>query len=930
MVKYYKNIMVENFMTKLKKYTIICLFILFTLLLSFTTVSGFNKKKQSVKALSIPSSEEIATGALNAISQKSHPYILYENSEISQLKNKIKSGYSQKAFAYVETTAKSYLKNASLDMSKGIVGRQLQSFVAYLNTYSILTGDNQYKAKAIELVMSTVGSGVDSYYATNGALCVADFGYAYALAYDWLYDDMTTKQRNDLKAELIAIGEWIYNKSLNPSGADVWGDETGDVNNFKRRSAWNWNAVTHGALGMISLSLGEGSYSTWLTRAIDRVKSYYTYSVDSQGAAFEGLHYIGYALNTLSVLDDTLYNLTGIELLDYFSHFYNLTNWSMRMTAPYGNEQASIGQGGKLDNYATTFYLINRKQQRLELWGWERTYNLHNGGGFTSDYQGNGFNAPNIIFFEDQSLTPQAPTDSEPLVTSYDKGIVLARDGWEENDSLMSFHSGWGYQGCWNHPDNNTFTFFAKGESYVIDLGANYKTSAEHNVVQVDGTGFYYVAPDMVVGEITKNKTLQNGALYLKGDNSDSYKEDVLTESTRQMIYKGGDTPYVVAFDYVYAGTSSHTFTTSFFTDLASTVTIVNSGKAKIVGGNNGGVGYAYAYSPNGASLTINKTDKTQAIVSSNTAVTHTQATLFTTQMENGQEPTVTWSTVNGNVQLKIKYLNNNAEITDTYVFSPYNEVAVTTSVVNLHTHSLTHVAYKAPTCTQNGNIEYYHCAGCGNSYTDANAGQVVENVVLSAKHDAVYVSETASTCTKKGNIAHYKCTVCYNTYSDSACKSQIYNVESALKLHDYGNWIYEISPTTTTTGTKGHYHCSVCEKNFDKGYVEIIDLTIPKLTQGSSSSSSSSSSQNKNSSSSSQGVQESISQSNQSFISSNDNSSSVSSGGSNSSDTVLTSSEGQSTTKNGGCASSVTSGLFIIIPFAICATLKLYKKSKK
>jgi len=894
----------------------------------------------SVDLGNVPTSQSLANSSISAITQKSHPYILYENSEISELKNKIKSGYSKKAFTYVEKSAKSYL-NASLDMSKGIVGRQLQSYVAYLNTYSILTDNTQYKTKAIELVMSAVNSGtVDSYYATNGALCVADFGYAYALAYDWLYSNMTTSQRNSLKAEMISIGEWIYNLSINPTDKDPWGVETNE------RRAWNWNAVTHGALGMIALSLGDSAYSNWLTRSIDRVKSYYTFAVDTQGAAFEGLHYIGYALNTLSVLDDTIYNLTQVEILDYYPHFYNLTNWSMRMTTPFGNEQASIGQGTKLDNYSSTFYLINKKHQRLELWGWEKTYNLHNGGGFTSDYQGNGFNAPNIIFFEDQSLTPLAPTNSLPLVTSYDKGIVLARDGWEQHNSLMSFHSGWGWSGTWNHPDNNTFTFFAKGESFVIDLGANFKTSLEHNIVQVDGTGFYYTAPSMIAGHITTHKNLNNGALYLKGDNSDSYRDTVLTESTRQMIYKGGDTPYVIAFDYVNAGTASHTYTTNFFTDYDSTVTIENSGRAKIVGGNNGGVGYAFVYSPNGASFTTNKdtTKKTQAIVSSNKAVTHTQATLFTTQMTNGQAPTVTWSTVNGNVQVSIKYLDNSSEITDTYIFYSHNEVSVSTKSVNIHTHSLTHVAYKAPTCTENGNIEYYACAGCGKNFTDSTAKIVVDSVVINATHNPTYVSAKESTCSEKGHIAHYKCLSCGNTYSDSACKNQIVSVETALKLHNYGNWIYEISPTTSTTGTKGHFHCSSCGGNFDKNYTEIKDLTIPVLPQTSTSSSTTSSSTSSSSVSSSTNSTSSSNTSSSSSIVSSSQSSSSSSSTTSSGQEIVSSSQSSSSSykelpsntqstninNNSGCKSSIGNGLYILIPLALFLAIKLFKKSKE
>ena len=49
--------------------------------------------------------------------------------------------------------------------------------------------------------------------------------------------------------------------------------------------------------------------------------------------------------------------------------------------------------------------------------------------------------------------------------------------------------------------------------------------------------------------------------------------------------------------------------------------------------------------------------------------------------------------------------------------------------------HELTHVPAKAPTCTEDGNIEYYRCTreGCGKLFTDADGKQELtpEEVIL-------------------------------------------------------------------------------------------------------------------------------------------------------------------------------------------------------
>lgn len=635
-----------------------------------------------IDALSIPTSESLSKNTLSSIAKKSHPYILYEESEIGALKEKIKSGYSAKAFKLAEKMAKNYMKasnnvyyNSDSDKSTPVIGRLLQSQVAYLNTYSILTGDEQYAKKAVELVVAAANQGnTDIYYGINGGLCVSDFGYAYAIAYDWLYSYLTADQKTLLRNEMEEIGEWIYYYSLNPSGTEIWGDESPE--NLVPRKAWNWNAITHGALGLISVSLGKDTdHNVWLTRSIDRMKGYYEYSIDAQGCAFEGVHYIGYALNTLSVLDDLICDMTGVELLDYYPNVYNLTNWSMRMNAPYGNEQVGLGQGSKLDNYSALLYIITKGQQRVELWGWERTYNLYDGGEFSGDYAGNGFNAPNVIFFEDQSLTPLSPLDSMPLITEYERGLVIARDGWEADDSLMTFFSGWGRKGTWNHPDNNTFTFFAKGESFIIDLGANFKTSKEHNVVLVDGTGFYYDAPYMIAGSLLANKQLGNGALYVKGENSDSYRDTVLTESRRQLLYMGGETPYVIAYDHVKSTSSTHTYTTSFFTDLESKIEIIDQNTAKITGANSGAVAYAFVYSAEGATLSAAKTEKTNAVVTENKAVTHDQVTLYITANPDGSIPDVSFSTgSDGKIKVTVKYYKEESLFTDVYTLSDSGE----------------------------------------------------------------------------------------------------------------------------------------------------------------------------------------------------------------------------------------------------------------
>lgn len=614
------------------------------------------------KATPNPAPETIADYAMGAIEEKQHPYLMYESDEIPALKEKITSGNSKKAFEVIGDTVSSCM-NRKFTVAQGVngvVGRQLQYCVMYLSTYSMLTGDTSYAEKAVEQVMSCVGQGnVDVYFAINDALCVADFGYAYALAYDVLADYLTEDEKILLKAEMEDIGAWIY---ANSPEINTWGSPD------ENRKAWNWNAVTHGALGMISLSLGD--HIEWLTLAIDRAQGYYKYAVDSTGAGMEGLHYLGYALNSLAPLDYAIYRFSGIELLDDFPAFQSMPYWGLLyMTVPQGNEQVKINQGDSLANYSGPYYIINRYRQSDALWAWEHTYGLEGDGQFTVEYHGNGWSAPAVIFFEDQTLTPQKPTEeSNPLYVSYDKGLVVARDSWENNASMFTFTCGRGYGGCWNHPDDNSFTFHARGESYIVDLGANYKESKEHNVVLINGKGMDYSGgPTAKVGEILESKVLPNGNIYVAGSNVSSYKKQELAASVRQIVYGGGDVPFLLVFDHVRNSSSSNTFNINFFTH--KDVSTIVSGDYAVITGNSGEVCYVMPYSPDGVTMESAAVGSSPCLTTETTGRYLRQVTIFIMAESDGEMPDVTFSTKGKTTTVTITRTVNGQKETETYSF---------------------------------------------------------------------------------------------------------------------------------------------------------------------------------------------------------------------------------------------------------------------
>ena len=128
------------------------------------------------------------------------------------------------------------------------------------------------------------------------------------------------------------------------------------------------------------------------------------------------------------------------------------------------------------------------------------------------------------------------------------------------------------------------------------------------------------------------------------------------------------------------------------------------------------------------------------------------------------------------------------------------------------HTHNLTLVPAKAPTCTEKGNTAYYTCDGCDKWFEDATGASEITDktsVILAA------TGHSASDW-KSDNTDHWKeCTVV-------GCGVII---EGSKAAHTAGEWIIDTPASATTDGSK-HKECTVC------GYTMTTE-TIPATGGG-------------------------------------------------------------------------------------------------
>ncbi len=83
------------------------------------------------------------------------------------------------------------------------------------------------------------------------------------------------------------------------------------------------------------------------------------------------------------------------------------------------------------------------------------------------------------------------------------------------------------------------------------------------------------------------------------------------------------------------------------------------------------------------------------------------------------------------------------------------------------HVHSLQRIRYKAETCTENGNIEYWECSSCNKKFSDSRGKTELISVEVSALgHDIINHSAKEPTCIEVGWKEYETCSRCnYSTY---------------------------------------------------------------------------------------------------------------------------------------------------------------------
>lgn len=148
--------------------------------------------------------------------------------------------------------------------------------------------------------------------------------------------------------------------------------------------------------------------------------------------------------------------------------------------------------------------------------------------------------------------------------------------------------------------------------------------------------------------------------------------------------------------------------------------------------------------------------------------------------------------------------------------------------------NTLTHTAAVSATCTANGNKEYWYCTLCGRYYLDENCtiettleGTVTEKF---GHHISEHKSYKAATCTEDGNIEYWYCDRCQTYFSDSSYTTEVSQAQTVIEA--LGHLPSTITKDSYEFDITDHWvvcerdpeHYVVSKENHSWGPIELCD----------------------------------------------------------------------------------------------------------
>lgn len=441
----------------------------------------------------------------------------------------------RKSDDYLRTPLDPYPLTGPLN-DTGTAGRALQNRLGALGFAAYLTGDERYAQKGREMLLAVVRqTEPDNHDHWRGHLQQADAAQALAIGYDWMYAAMSPAERAEVRDELERMGTVLFESDT------TWGAPAPGV------ASCNHNSVHFGALGLVALALGDKP--EWLAAATERVRLYFEHFADETGYATEGHHYVGYGLGGAVPFSMALARHGGPDLLAEAEHALALVGDQMTWKLlPFEGRMLALNDNFERPGEVAALVGTLRAGRGDQLWAFLESLEQSNSMDELGGYFGITYTSPFLFVWGEDPVEPIEPVSAGlPLGHHFQSGRVMLRSSWEGEDAAhASFTSGFDFHRGHDHQDENSVTFYANGEGFLIDPQYWLETSDAHTTLTV-GDAEQIKGGD---GRIVEYREDNRGAM-VRGQAEEAYDftAEFIGQADRKMYFVRSPRPYIVLRD---------------------------------------------------------------------------------------------------------------------------------------------------------------------------------------------------------------------------------------------------------------------------------------------------------------------------------------------------------------------------------------------
>ncbi|MBN8217498.1 MAG: heparinase II/III family protein [Spirochaetes bacterium] len=407
-----------------------------------------------------------------------HPRLYLTKAELERIRRDVKGNASAaRSYALMMAKAESMLKQdpSKYEIPDGLrlltTSRRVLDRALVLGLAFRLTGEAKYKAR---LWGELEAAAAFPDWNPKHFLDTAELMHAFALGYDWLWNEWTPEERKILEEAVAAKGLKPTFEAYRGRGPSTWWV---DGNN-------NWNFVCNGGASVAALGFWDSNPDLCADVFTNAFRSFQHVmeEFEPDGAWYEGPGYWHYSLKYLSPYFRTMETALGTNfgVFEAFPGFRKTADFPVLLTGPSGLSFNFADAGsGKTGSMGELFYLARQMQNPV----WHAFEKARLSG------------SPEELLYFDAALDA-LPLAGVGLDRHFRKvEVAQLRSDWGSNALFLGIKAGANGTPHF-HYDLGSFVLDAHGTRFIDDLGMEPQTYVLYKYPGVKHEDFYRIRPE--------------------------------------------------------------------------------------------------------------------------------------------------------------------------------------------------------------------------------------------------------------------------------------------------------------------------------------------------------------------------------------------------------------------------------------------------